>query len=351
MIAIGGRNIEMFCEPYVIAEIGANHSGDLTLAIRLIDAAKEAGCDCVKFQSWTADSIFSAQPYRDNYFLGDDYRSRTDFTLREIVEAYSLSGPQLRLLAAHAAAVGIHFASTPFSEAEVDFLCKDLQPPFIKVASMDCNNYPFLEYVARKGLPIVLSTGLSTLAEVDRAVATIEASSSAPLILLHCVASYPPRDEAMNLRNISMLSQTYPHIPVGFSDHSLGGTLSNAAVALGACMIEKHFTLDRNMEGWDHRVSATPDEMAAIVLESKRVAKALGSYRRIVSADEITKRGSFRRSIVAARDIPAGKVLAPDDLTTKRPGTGLPPEQLHWIVGRVAKNSIARDEMLTADDV
>ena len=208
--------------PYVIAEIGANHNGDAALAVELIEAAKEAGANCVKFQSWTKDTIFAKKKYKDNYFLKDDYRDRSDYTLEQIVEKFSVSQRELLELKSVADELSIDFACTPFSSEEAHFLAQDLDLPFIKIASMDVNNLPFLDFVARLRKPIILSTGLSSLAEIDRAVTVIEDAGNRELAILHCVAEYPPKDTDTNLLNIKTLQRCYPDYHIGFSDHSVG---------------------------------------------------------------------------------------------------------------------------------
>lgn len=335
-------------EPYIIAELGANHNGDMELARRLIDAAHEAGADCVKFQSWSKNSVFSKIKYEENYFLGDDYRGRNDYTMEEMVEAFSVSEEQLAQMNDYAAKVGIDCTSTPFSKKEVDFLVDKLDPPFIKVASMDLNNYPFLEYIAKKGKPIVLATGLSELHEIDKAVHTIESAGNDQLIILHCIAIYPPKDENINLNNIDTLKQLYPY-PIGFSDHSLGFSIPLASVVKEACIIEKHFTLDKDLPGWDHKVSATPDELRIIVQESKRITKALGSSRIACPEDDMWK-NEFRRSIVTTRDMKFGETIKEDDLDFKRPGTGITPGNIKYVVGRTLKKDIGEDRLLSWED-
>jgi N-acetylneuraminate synthase len=348
---IGSRDIKNFGQPYIIAELGSNHNGDMDLAQKLINEAKKAGCDCVKFQSWTKDTVFSKKVYQDNYFLNDDYRNRTDYTLEQIVEKFSISEKELLKMREYCDKVGIDFASTPFSNREVDFLVDELKASFVKVASMDLNNYAFLRHIAEKGKPIVVSTGFGTLWEIDRAIQTIEETGNKKIVILHCVANYPPKDENINLNNIEMLRNNYPNYPVGFSDHSIGVEIPLAAVAKGACVIEKHFTLDKGMFGWDHKVSATPDEMEAIVKGSKRIVAALGSYRRIVTEDDYARIPSYRRSIVAARDIPSGKTIERADIDFKRPGTGISPAHLELVVGRVAKRGIEKDSVISKEDM
>jgi N-acetylneuraminate synthase len=277
----------------------------MDLARKLIIQAKEAGADCVKFQSWSKESIFSRKTYEENYFVADDYRSRTDYTLEQIVEEFSISEEELLEMKTFADQVGIDCTSTPFSKREADFLVDKLNSPFIKVASMDLNNYPFLEYLAKKNRPIILSTGLSELYEIDKAIRTIENAGNNKIVILHCVSIYPPKDEQVNLRNILTLQKIYPNYPIGFSDHTLGTSIPIASVALGVCVIEKHFTLDKNMFGWDHKVSATKDEMALIVSESQRVNAALGDFR-ISCVEDQERKTSFRRSIISTRAIKKG---------------------------------------------
>lgn len=346
-----GVEISDYGKPYIIAELGSNHNGDMNLAKRMIDEAKSAGCSCVKFQSWTKDTIFSKKTYADNYFLNDDYRNRDDFTLEAIVDTFSISEEQLYSMYQYCIDLGIDFTSTPFSKKEADFLVDRCNVPFLKVASMDLNNYPFLRYLARKGVPLVLATGLSDIAEIDKAISVIENEGNTQIVILHCISLYPPKFEDVNLNNIIAFRSMYPMYPVGFSDHSLGVEMPTAAVALGACIIEKHFTLDKEMFGWDHKISANPDEMKTLVNYAQNVKVALGTTRRIVGEDELAKRAAFRRSVVVAKDMSQGTILSEDDLDIKRPGTGIPPEKLDWLIGKRLKRDVAYDEMLKEEDV
>lgn len=336
--------------PYVIAELGSNHNGDMALAKKLIVDAKNAGADCVKFQSWSKDTIFSRKKYDDNCFIADDYRDRTDYTLEEIVEEYSISDEELLDMKRFSDEVGITCTSTPFSEQEADFLVDKLESPFIKVASMDLNNYPFLEYLAKKGRPMIISTGLSELHEIDKAVKVIESAGNTDIAILHCVATYPPQDIDVNLNNIITLKQVYPEYDIGFSDHTLGTTIPLAAVALGACLIEKHFTLDKDMEGWDHKVSATADEMQSIVEGAQRISDALGSFR-ISATESDEKKQEFRRSIVLTREMKQGEKIKEKDIDYKRPGTGLPPGETRFVVGRTVASDLAYDHILQLEDM
>jgi N-acetylneuraminate synthase len=349
-IEIKNNQLQNYGKPYIIAELGSNHNGDMDLAKKLIEKAKECGADCVKFQSWSKDTIFSRKTYEDNYFVADDYRNRSDHTLESIVDEYSISAEELLQMKSFADKIGIDCTSTPFSPAEVDFLVNELDTPFIKTASMDLNNYPFLEYIAKKGKPIVLSTGLSELYEIDKAIRTIEEAGNDQIIILHCVSIYPPKDEQINLKRIESLQKLYPSYPVGFSDHTLGFEVPLASIALGCCLIEKHFTLDKNLEGWDHKVSADENDMKIIVAGSEKIWKSLGSNRISVQEDGERKH-SFRRSIVLKANLKEGERITREMIDFKRPGEGIAPENIEWVVGRVAKTEIKADFPLQKSDL
>jgi len=343
------KTVSNFCEPYIIAELGSNHNGDMGLAKKLILEAKDAGADCVKFQSWSKNTIFSKRKFEDNYFIADDYRDRTDYTLEEIVEEYSISEEELLAMKSFADSIGIDCTSTPFSKGEVDFLVDKLGSPFIKIASMDLDNYPFLDYIAKKGKPVVLSTGLSNLYEIDKAIQVIESAGNNQIVILHCVAVYPPKDQDVNLNNIKTLMQIYPDYPIGFSDHTIGTAIPLAASALGVCLIEKHFTLDKDMDGWDHKVSAVKSEMLEIVEGSKRISKALGTTR-ISSVESTERKNEFRRSAVVSRGLNAGAIISEHDIEFKRPGTGIRPEELRYVVGRRLVVNKKEDDLLRWED-
>jgi sialic acid synthase SpsE len=341
---LGGNN-----PPFIIAELGANHNGDMALARKLIDQAKAAGADCAKFQSWSKDSVFSKIVYQQNYFLNDDYRNRTDYTLEQIVDKYSIKPNELREMKKYCDDKGIVFASSPFSKPEVDLLV-ELDVDFIKIASMDCTNFPFLKYVAQTKKPIVLSTGFAKFSEIAAAVETIEAEGNTSLCILHCVSNYPPKDTNVNLNNMETLHEMFPQYPIGFSDHTLGTSIPLAAIAKGACLIEKHFTLDKEMPGWDHKISADQKELETICTEGRRINEALGSFRRKVTSDDLERMPAFRRSVVTAGPIKKGQVIRREDLDFKRPGSGIPPGQADWIVGSTAKHDLEADVLIKRED-
>ncbi|NKB48436.1 MAG: polysaccharide biosynthesis protein [Alphaproteobacteria bacterium] len=323
--------------PYVIAEIGANHNGDMEQARAHVRAAKSAGADAAKFQSW-GTGLFAQSFYDKNA------------ELKEAVAAYAVAESDMAGLAQYCRETKIDFASTPCSAPEMAAL-DALDPPFIKIASMDLNHDRMLIDAAKTGRPIILSTGFSTLAEIEHALGTLEGVGHTDTVLLHCIAMYPPpEDDLVNLRNMEMLQDTFGY-PVGYSDHTTGVEVTLAAIALGATVIEKHFTLDKTLPGWDHAVSADPADMAIITSAAKRIPAALGSRRRIISDGERQNADVMRRSVVAARDIRAGEILTEDHLEFRRPGTGISPNDAGRLIGRAVRHDIAADALLSDDDV
>jgi N,N'-diacetyllegionaminate synthase len=346
-IALGDVVVGDGCRPYVIAEIGSNHNGDMDLCHRLIGAAAEAGADAVKFQSWSESSLIAREEYDRN--LDYDDKKKHFGSLREMVRAYQLTPEQHVTALGWCRERGVAFASSVFSPEEADLL-DSLEVPFYKIASMDVVNLPLLEYVAGKRRPMLIATGMATLGEIEIAVRTVREAGNDELALLHCVSIYPPDYDSIRLRNIPMLREVFG-VPVGFSDHTLGTPVPLAAVALGACIIEKHFTIDKDMEGWDHAISADPDELRTIVDEGRNVFAALGGAERVVSAAEIEKRGRFRRSLVTRGALSRGHVLTERDLTAKRPGTGVSPAELAYVVGRALAVDVEEDHVLRWEDV
>lgn len=333
--------------PYIIAEIGSNHNGDMNLCHRLIDAAAEAGAHAVKFQSWTETSLIAKEEYDRNTEYAD--KKKHFGSLRDMVKAYQLTTDQHLEAHAYCQERGIAFCSTPFSKEEADLLEK-LDVPFFKIASMDIVYLPFLKYVARKQRPMVISTGMATLAEIEQAVDTVQGEGNEQIALLHCISIYPPDYGMIHLRNIAALQQAF-EVPVGFSDHSLGTAIPLAAIALGACIIEKHFTLDKDMPGWDHAISADPAELRTIVKEGMNIFTALGSTRRTVTEAEYEKRKKFRRSLVARRALGQGHVMTEDDLDAKRPGTGISPNEISYVLGRKLARDIREDQVIDWNDL
>lgn len=325
--------------PYVVAEVNSSHNGDMATAKAMIDAAAEAGCQCVKFQSWSAQTLYSRTYYDANPIT------------KRIVAKFAFGEAQLKEAAAHCASRGVAFCSTPYSREEVDFLLDECGAPFIKVASMELNNLPYLEYIARKGAPMALSTGMGDMEEIRRAVAAIEATGNRNLCLLHCISLYPAESETIRLLNIPGLREAFPAYPVGFSDHSRGTEMAAAAVALGAALIEKHLTLDRAKIGMDNQMASEPGEVALLVRQCRNVHAALGSRERVVRPAELEQRAKMRRSVIFTRDLPAGSVLALADLDAKRPGTGIPPERMEELAGRTLARDVLADTLLREEDL
>lgn len=321
-------------KPYFIAEMNTSHFGNVDIAKKMIDAAKKAHCDCVKFQSWSAETLYSQTYYRKNPIA------------KRIVNKFSLSSDQLKILADYAHSIGIDFASTPYSRDEVDFLVHQCGVPFIKVASMEINNYPYLDYIARTGSAIILSTGMADQEEITKAVQCIHNAGNHNLCVLHCVSIYPADPSTIHLRNMHTMRALYPDVTIGYSDHTIGVETPIAAVALGAAMIEKHFTLDASKIGMDNQMAMEPAAFAAMVQSCHVAWESLGRYERVVSDAELAQRSNMRRSIVSNKTILAGATIALDDIDFKRPGDGFSPAELNSVLGQVAAVDIPSDEVL-----
>ncbi len=340
-VKIGDRLVGPGEPCLIIAEAGVNHNGDVRLAKKLIDAAVRAGADAVKFQTFRTEEGITQGTRKARY-----QKEATDAgeSMFEMVKKLELTGKSFKDLFAYARKKGIMFLSTPFDKGSVDLLDK-LGVPAFKIASGEINNFSLLKYIAKKGKPVILSTGMSTLAEVKEAVAALRNEGLEGIVLLHCVSCYPARVQDTNLKAMTTLRHALK-LPVGLSDHSTGITVPIAAAALGACVIEKHFTLDKKLPGPDHKASLEPGEFKEMVKSVRDVAKALGDGVKRPAAAEAEIRKVARKSIVAARDIPAGTVITGDMLAIKRPGTGLAPKRLDAIIGRKTKTNLRRDELL-----
>ena len=328
-----------YIKPYIVAEVNTSHFGNINTAKKMIDEAKKAGCDCVKFQSWTTDTLYSKTYYDANPIA------------KRFVKEFSFDRKELTEMVNYCKKIEIDFASTPYSQSEVDFLIGKGNVPYIKVASMDINNYDFLSYIASTGVPIVLSTGMSEIGEVQKAVDIIEKAGNNNICLLHCISIYPPEISTIRLNNILGLRDEFPDYPIGFSDHSLGLEIPSAAVTLGACMIEKHFTLDKSKIGMDNQMALEPDEMCQMVTNCHNVQKALGSKERIVMQAEMDQRKQMRRSITVMKDLKAGHKLHKNDLDVKRPGTGLSPDKLNEIIGKTIAVDVRMDTLILREDI
>jgi N,N'-diacetyllegionaminate synthase len=327
---------------YIIAEAGVNHNGDLVLAKKLADAAKACGADAVKYQSFKAESLVSRRAQKADYQKRSTGAAETQL---DMIKKLQLSDADTRVVATHCKAIGLTFLSTPFDEASADLL-EELGVPLFKLPSGELTNKPLLQHVARKGRPLILSTGMSTLAEAVEAVRWIRAVSAAPLTVLHCLTEYPAPASQANLRAMDTLRETLG-LPVGYSDHTPGIEVSVAAAARGAAVIEKHLTLDKSLPGPDQAASLNPAEFAALVRAVRLVSAALGDGVKRPVPSELANRTVARRSVVAAKDLPAGHALTRADLALKRPGDGIAPAELDRLIGRKLKKAVESDETLT----
>ena len=322
-----GKLIGDNCQPYFVAELNTSHFGNIKLAKKMIYEAKKSGCNCIKLQSWTPESLYSEKYYKKNPIS------------KKFFKEYSLTNKNLKDLSDYCHSLKISFSSTPYSFEEVDFLVNKCKPAFIKVASMDLNNHLFLQYIAKKKLPIVLSTGMGDVKEILDAVKIIKNSGNNNVCILHCVSLYPVEAELINLRNIIFLKKKLKQ-PIGFSDHSIGSSLAISSIPLGACLIEKHFTLDKKKIGMDNNMATEPTEMRQLIKDCKNSFMALGSFRRSLSKKELRQRLIMRRSIFAKKLIKKGSKLNINNLEFKRPGNGLSPNKLKLILGKKAKINI-----------
>ena len=334
-VEIAGRKVGPGQPCFVIAEAGVNHNGDLGMAHRLVDVAAQAGADAVKFQTFKAERLAMPDAPKAKYQLQTTDTAESQY---EMLRRLELSAEAHRNVVAYCREKGILFMSSPFDEESADFLA-ELGVAVFKIPSGEITNVAFLAHVARKGKPLIVSTGMSYLGEVETAVRTLEQTGNRDFVLLHCVSDYPARPGDVNLRAMQTMAAAFG-VPVGYSDHTPGLEVALAAVALGACVIEKHFTLDRNLPGPDHQASLEPDELAALVQGIRTVEAALGHGRKEPAASEANTTAVARKSLVAARDIPSGTVLTEDLIAVKRPGTGLPPVMKPYLVGRVAQVTI-----------
>jgi N-acetylneuraminate synthase/N,N'-diacetyllegionaminate synthase len=340
-IVFANRRVGSGHPVFIIAEAGVNHNGDLNLAKKLIDAAKEAGADAVKFQSFKAENVVTKTAQKAKYQKQTTGSGESQY---EMIKKLELSSADFKKLALYARKKGILFLSTPFDKESVDLL-DELDVPAFKIASGEITNFPLIRHIAKKGKPVILSTGMSTLEEIDEALHVIKSVGIKDIVLLQCVTAYPAKVEDMNLRAMQTLESTFK-LPVGLSDHTIGIVVPIAAVALGAVVIEKHFTLDTNLPGPDHKASLQPEELKQMIEAIREVEKAIGDGSKRPTAEEEEIKKVARRSIVARIDIPQGAVIAEEMLAIKRPGTGIEPKYLDKVVGKVAKAMIKRDELI-----
>lgn len=329
---------------FIIAEAGVNHNGNLELAKKLIDAAAQAQADAVKFQTFKTENLLVPAAPKAQYQRQTTGGSESQW---EMLRGLELSHRAHGELLAYCRQKNILFLSTPFDEESADFL-DSLGVTRFKLPSGEITNIPFLRHVAGKRKPIILSTGMSYLEEVRDAVNAIVAEGHRDITLLHCVSSYPAPFAELNLKAMETLKKEFA-LPVGLSDHSPGTEAALAAVALGAVMIEKHLTLDRNLPGPDHRASLEPHEFEALVAGIRRVESALGDGIKEPQPSEMDTRNVARKSLVARCDIPSGTRLEPHMLVVKRPGTGFAPKEIIRFLGKTSRRSIVKDEIISPE--
>ncbi|MBF0251654.1 MAG: N-acetylneuraminate synthase, partial [Alphaproteobacteria bacterium] len=313
---------------FIIAEAGVNHNGDIGAALSLIDAAKDAGADAVKFQTFDADRLATSDAPKAAYQVANVGGE----SQRDMLRRLQLSEDDHRVLMAHCERQGILFLSSPFDELAADLL-NGLDLAAFKLPSGETTNLPLLAHVGRMGRPVILSSGMATMSEIAVAIETLVGAGTDRIALLHCVSNYPAAYEDMNLRAMETLRAAF-HRPVGLSDHTMGIAVPIAAVALGGCVVEKHFTLDRNQPGPDHKASLEPRELADMVREIRNVEAALGDGRKSPRPSEKPIADVARKSLVAAADLAKGVVLSEAHVRTSRPGTGLVPAMLPHVLGR-----------------
>ena len=340
---IDGKPVGIGRPCYVIAEAGVNHNCDVQLGYKLVETAGAAGADAIKFQSYTASRISTRVAPR--YWVEPDDPRGTQWDTFDKLD--KLGDRDFKSLLGHAKHVGITAFSTPFDDEAVDFLAS-LDVPAFKIASADLTCHGLIERAARAGKPMILSTGTSSLAEVEDALDVCARAGNDRVVLLHCTLRYPCPPEGINLRMMEHLMRAFPGVPVGLSDHSLGISVPQAAVALGACMVEKHYTVDKTLPGSpDHHLSVDPPEMKAMVEGIRTVEKALGKAQKGLEPLEKDAYLYARRSVTSAVAIPRGTAISRAMLTYKRPGTGIGARHLDLVVGRVARVDIPADTTLS----
>lgn len=324
----------------IIAEAGVNHNGSLKIAKDLVKEAKSAGADIVKFQTFNVEMIASKQAGMAEYQKENTGKTQSQ---QEMLKKLSLSQNDFIELAEYCKKIGIQFLSTPFDIESIHFL-NDLQSIW-KIPSGEITNYPYLVEIAKTGKPVIMSTGMAALKEVEEAVGVLHDHGSGEISLLHCTTEYPTPIDEVNLRAMLTMKDRFG-CKVGYSDHTEGIEVAIAAVAMGAIVIEKHFTLDKKMEGPDHKASMEPDELKAMVKAIRNIEKAVGTGEKRPSPSEIKNMVIARKSIVARRDIKQGEVLTEDNITTKRPGNGIIPMRWKEVLGTKAVRDFAEDEII-----
>jgi N-acetylneuraminate synthase len=344
MLKIADRTIGQGYPCFIIAEAGVNHNGDIDMAMRMIDAAVKAGADAIKFQTFKADSLVTPDARMAEYQKANMGSERTQYQMLKELELADDTWPRLK---AYCDERNIIFLSTPFDEKSAQML-EEMDVPTYKIGSGEITNIPLLRCIAAYGKPIILSTGMATLGEIEQAISAIKEEGNNKIALLHCVTSYPAPYESVNLKTMNTLKTAFG-LDVGYSDHTLGIEMTVAAAVLGASIIEKHFTLDRNMVGPDHKASLEPYELEYMVQCIRHVESGLGDGIKNISYDEIYNRQIIRKSIIAFRNIKKGEKIKRDMISVKRPGYGISPSMLSDVIGKIALEDIHENDFITWD--
>lgn len=326
---------------FIIAEAGDNHNGSFENAIKLVDKAVEAGADCVKFQTFVTEEVISKFAEMAEYQKENTGKEESQY---EMVKRLELSFEQFEQIQAYCKEKGIQFLSTPFDIPSIEFLNR-INIPFFKIPSGEITNYPYLVKIAQTHKDIVLSTGMCNMDEIKDAINVLENNGAGKISLLHCNTEYPTPYEDVNLNAMMTMRDAFGK-EVGYSDHTLGIEIPIAAVAMGATIIEKHFTLDKNMDGPDHKASLEPEELKNMVRTIRNIEKSFGTGEKIPSPSEKKNIDIARKSIVARRDIKKGELLTEENLATKRPGNGISPMEYKNVIGTVAIRSFKEDELI-----
>jgi N-acetylneuraminate synthase len=345
MIQTSDINIGENTPTFIIAEAGVNHNGSIEKAKKLIDAAVEAGVDAVKFQTFNTDKLVTKNAPKANYQNETTDKDESQYNMLKKLE---LSKKNHNILLEYCSEKNIKFMSTPFSFDTVDLL-EEIGIDIYKIGSSDTNNLPLLKYIASKDKPIILSTGMSNLTEVSEAVDTIKKTGNNNLVLLHCVSNYPAEYENINLKVMNTMRKAFDLI-VGYSDHTLGIEVPIAAVAMGAKVIEKHFTLDKNMEGPDHKASLNPEELKQMVSSIRNIEKSLGDSIKKPTINESDNKNTVRKSLVINRKMNKNEVIKKENIEIKRPGTGIEPKFLDIINGMKLIRDVKEDQILVWED-
>jgi N,N'-diacetyllegionaminate synthase len=342
MFKIGNKIIDSFSPTYIIAEVGVNHNGEVLLAKKLIDVAADSGADAVKFQTFKSEKLVSKNAVKAEYQVEN---TKSQESQLEMLKKLELRFEDFRELKEYCDEKGIEFLSTPFDDESAAFL-HEIGVHAYKIGSGDLTNLPFLEKLSQYNIPILLSTGMANLGEIEEALAVMKENE---VCVLHCTSNYPAPYDEVNLNAVRTIQNAFGRI-VGYSDHTEGNTISFAAVAVGAKVIEKHFTLDRDLPGPDHKASIMPHELKELVDGIRSIEASMGDGIKRCMPSEINTKEVARKSLVAANDLVEGDVISENQIVIKRPGTGIEPKYMPRLIGKKIKRNISADQTLTWDD-